>query len=71
MKMDSVAVNTLNYSPDSRIFGVNAMAFWLFPTLSRFDVIDVGVVVGAAVDAVDAAAVAVATVIDSAVESLP
>lgn len=66
--MDSVAANTLNYySLGSRIFGVNATTFLLFPTLSRFGVIDVGV---AAADVVEDA-VAVATVVDSAVESRP
>lgn len=64
-EMDSVAANTLNYYyHGNRIFGGNATAFWLFPSLSRFDAI--GGVVVAVVDAV-----AVATVIDSVVESRP
>lgn len=56
---DSAAVNTLNYSPGSRIFGVNAMAFWLLLTLSQSDAIDV----------VAAAAVVVVTEIDSVAEN--
>lgn len=60
-KMDSVVANTLNYYyHGNRIFGGNATAFSLFPSLSQFDAI--GGVAVAAVDAVDV--VAVATVID-------
>lgn len=67
-KMDSVAVSTLNYCLGNRIFGVNAMAFSLFPTLSPFVVIDGAVVAVAAVGDDDAA---VAKGIDSVAESLP